>query len=145
MSWGNVNGNGNGSPGGLRVLALAATLAATATCTDANESLIILQAQRPDEQCLVNDGLQGSIRHDRGTLDVALDKPYGYQLFPLVSNNLLPIAAQNEIEPNRVFVNGARVKILPPPGVNVPFGDTCAAEFDTSASAQMGPGDTRAP
>ena len=97
-----MNGNGNGSPGGLRVLALAATMAATATCTDANESLIILQAQRPDEQCLINDGLQGSIRHDRGTLDVALDKPYGYQLFPLVSNNLLPIAAENEIEPNRV-------------------------------------------
>jgi hypothetical protein len=144
MSWGNVNGNGNGMPSGLRVLALAATVAATATCTDANESLIILQAQRPDDQCRINDGVQGSILQDRGTLDVALDRPRGYIMFPIVANNLQEIAAEGEIEPNRVFVNGARVKILPPPGVSIPFSDDCAAEFDTSASAQMGPGDTRA-
>jgi hypothetical protein len=142
MSWRNVNGNG--PAGGLRVLALAATMAATATCTDANESLIILQAQRPDQDCLITDGLQGSVRHDRGTLDVALDKPYGYELFPLVSNNLLPIAAENEIEPNRVAVTGAQIKILPPPGVNVSFSEACAAEFDSISNAQLGPGDTRA-
>jgi hypothetical protein len=144
MSWGNVNGNGKGMPGGLRVLALAATVAATATCTDANESLIILQAQRPNDECLITDGLGGSVRHDRGTLDVALDKPYGYQLFPLVSNNLLPIAAEGEIEPNRVSVTGAQIKIVPPPGVNVSFSDACAAEFDSISNAQLAPGDTRA-
>jgi hypothetical protein len=142
MSWGNVNGNG--PAGGLRVLALAATMAATATCTDANESLIILQAQRPDEKCAINDGVQGSMLLERGTLDVTLDKPRGYTLFPIVANNLQAIAAEGEIEPNRVFVNGARVKLIPPPGVTIPFSDSCAAEFDAIASAQMGPGDTRA-
>jgi hypothetical protein len=143
MSRGNFNGNGR-LVGGLRVLGLAAMTVAGATCTDANESLVILQAQRPDDQCIINDGLQGSIRHDRGVLDVALDKPYGYELFPLVVNNLQPIAAEGEIEPNRVSVMGAQVKIVPPPGVDVAFGDACAAEFDTVGAAQLGPTETRA-
>jgi hypothetical protein len=145
MSWGNVNGN-HGS--GLRMLALSASLAtmavATATCTDANESLIILQAQRPDDQCIINDSVMSSVRHDRGTLDVALDTPRGYELFPLVANNLQPIAATGEIEPNRVAVTGAQIKIVPPPGVNVAFSETCAAEFDSVSNAQLGPGETRA-
>jgi hypothetical protein len=143
MSRGNFNGNGR-LVGGLRVLGLAAMTVAGATCTDANESLVILQAQRPDDQCIINDGLQGSIRHDRGVLDVALDKPYGYELFPLVVNNLQPIAAEGEIEPNRVSVTGAQLKIIPPPGVNVALSETCAAEFESISNSQLGPGDTRA-
>jgi hypothetical protein len=148
MSRGNVNGSGssgsNRQASGLRMLALAAAMVGGTACTDANESLVILQAQRPDEMCVINDGIQGSIRHDRGTLDVALDKPYGYQLFPLVVNNLQPIAAEGEIEPNRVSVMGAQVKLMPPPGVTIPFSDACGAEFDTVGQAQMGPGETRA-
>jgi hypothetical protein len=142
----NVNGNGRGTrqATGLKLLALAAMTVASTACTDANESLVILQAQQPDEQCRINDGVQGSLLLERGTLDVAMDRPRGYTLFPIVVNNLQPIAGEGEIEPNRVFVNGARVKLVPPPGLNIPFSDTCAAEFDTTASAQMGPGDTRA-
>jgi hypothetical protein len=137
MSWGSGNGNG------LRALALVAVMGGAATCTDANESLIILQAQRPGDQCIVSDD-PGNVRHDRGTLDVAMDQPRGYKLFPLVANNLLPIATDNEIEPNRISIMGAQIKILPPPGVNVAFSDTCAAEFDATSSAQLAPGETRA-
>jgi hypothetical protein len=144
MSRGNVNSGANRQASGLRMLALAAAMVGGTACTDANESLVILQAQRPDDMCVINDDVQGSIRHDRGVLDVALDKPYGYELFPLVVNNLQPIAAEGEIEPNRVSVTGAQVTIVPPPGVNVAFSEACGAEFDATGSAQMGPGETRA-
>ena len=34
-----------------------------------------------------------------------------------MENNLLPLGGQTDLEPNRVMVTGARVKIVPPPGV----------------------------
>ena len=102
-----VESKGNGSAGGgragWRVLFLLSAMGAGASCTDANESLIVLQAQRPDDMCIVSDDPTGNLRHDRGVLDVALDQPYGYEMFPLVANNMLPIAAEGEIEPNRVW------------------------------------------
>ena len=41
-------------------------------------------------------------------------------------------------------MNGARVKILPPPGVPVGFSDNCAAEFDSVGNANIPPGEVRA-
>ena len=60
-------------------------------------------------------------RLESGILDVALDQTYSYKLFPLVQNNLLPGAGEGDIEPNRVSVTGAQIKLVPPPGVTVPF------------------------
>jgi hypothetical protein len=127
-----------------RLAAVAGACAATVTCTDANESLIVLQAQVPDEMCVVSDSAATGTRLSDGVLDVALDAPYGYKLSPLVQSNLLPIAGAGEIEPNRVTVTGAEVKVVPPPGLDVGFSDGCSAEFDTSTTASLSPGDARA-
>ena len=117
--------------------------ASGATCTDANDSLMVLQAQVPDEECIVSDEASAAGRLEHGILDVALDKPYGYNLYPLVVNNLLPIGGEGEVEPNRVNVSGAQVKILPPPGVEVPFTEDCSPEFDHPSQALIPPGGTR--
>jgi hypothetical protein len=127
-----------------RLAALAGLCAATVTCTDANEALIVLQAQVPDDECLVSDNAAEGARLADGVLDVALDEPYGYELFPLVQSNLQEIAGAGEIEPNRVSITGAQVEVVPPPGLDVAFGDGCAAEFDTLTSASLQPGQSRA-
>ena len=127
-----------------RLAALSGLLLGAATCTDANESLIVLQAQVPDDMCTISDLPDNATRRAYGILDVALDKPYAYRLYPLVKNQLLPAAAAGDIEPNRVTVNAASIKIIPPPGVNVSFADACAAEFDHPTVAVLGPGETRA-
>ena len=139
MSWGNVNGNGR----------LAGWPAGAGLAAHGGRRRDLHRRQRvagrscrrsgPTTQCIIRRRPAGSIRHDRGILDVALDKPYGYELFPLVANNLQPIAAEGEIEPNRVSVTGAQVKIVPPPGVNVAFSEACAAEFDYHQPRPAGP------
>lgn len=133
MSWGIGNARG---------MALAATVAAAAACTDANEALVVVQAQAPDEDCVISSEA-GSLRLDRGTLDVAMDKPYGYTMFPLVRNNMTAEQAEGEINANRVLVTGAQVKLMPPPGVDIPFTDTCTAEFDAVSYAQVYPDTTQ--
>lgn len=132
MSWGIGNGRG------MQGLALAVTVAATAACTDANEALVVLQAQAPEDGCVINSE-PASLRLDRGTLDVAMDRPYGYTLFPLVRNNMTAEMFEGEINANRVMVTGAQIKLVPPPGVDIPFSDTCAAEFDAIGNAQIYP------
>jgi hypothetical protein len=119
-------------------------LVVTATCTDANESLIIMQAQVPDSMCVVSDAPDNAIRMAYGILDVALDKPYGYRLNPLVRNQLIPAGTATDIEPNRVTINAASLKIVPPPGISIPFTNECAAEFDHPTAASLPPGETRA-
>jgi hypothetical protein len=119
-------------------------LTALAACTDVNNSVIVLQAQVPDEECVISDQGGDTPRLESGILDVGLDQLYAYQLFPLVQNNLLPAGAEMDIEPNRVTVTGSRVKIVPPAGVTVPFRDDCAAEFDHPSQAAIMPGEQRA-
>jgi len=127
-----------------RLAALAGVCVAGVTCVDANESLIVLQAQVPDSMCAVSDEAGEGARMADGVLDVALDQAYGYELFPLVQSNLQPIASAGEIEPNRITVTSAQVKVVPPPGLDVQFGDDCSAEFDTLTSASLSPNSTRA-
>ena len=83
-------------------------------------------------------------RLESGILDVALDQTYSYKLFPLVQNNLLPAAGGSDIEPNRVYVTGAQIEIVAPPGVTIPFSGECAAEFDHPSQSSISPGATRA-
>jgi hypothetical protein len=119
-------------------------LTALAACTDVNNSVIVLQAQVPDDECVVSDESDSNTRLESGVLDVALDQLYAYQLFPLVQNNLLAAASEIDIDPNRVTVTGSRVKIVPPAGVSVPFRDDCAAEFDHPSQSVILPGEQRA-
>lgn len=128
---------------GVWFLTVGGLLLLTA-CTDANGSLVVVQAQVPDDSCAVSDSADDMARLESGVLDVALDQLYSYKLFPLVQNNLLPLAADNDIEANRVSVTGARVKIVPPTGVTVPFRGDCAAEFDHPSQSTIDPGSQRA-
>lgn len=125
-------------------LAALGGLVATATCTDANESLIIMQAQVADDMCVVSDQPDNAVRMAFGILDVALDKAYAYRLNPLVRNQLIAAGTATDIEPNRVTINAASIKIVPPPGVSIPFTNECAAEFDHPTAASLPPGETRA-
>jgi hypothetical protein len=127
----------------LHVTGLIA-LTALVGCTDANESLIVLQAQVPNSECVVADDGASSTRLESGILDVALDQLYSYKLFPLVQNNLIPAGGAMDIEPNRVSISGAQVKIVAPSGVVIPFRDDCSAEFDHPSHSSISPGDTRA-
>ncbi len=125
-------------------VALTTAVLGLAGCTDANEGLVVLQAQVPDENCAVADKAEDTTRLESGILDVALDQLYSYKLFPLVSNRLLPVGGEGDIEPNRVQVTGAQIKIVPPTGVSIPFRDECAAEFDHPSQASVPPGTERA-
>jgi hypothetical protein len=119
-------------------------LAWLSACTDANESLIVVQAQVPDDECVVSDEGDSTVRLESGTLDVALDQLYSYKLFPLVQNNLVELSDDTNIDANRVAISGARVKIVPPTGVSVPFRADCAAEFDHPSQGAVFPGSQRA-
>jgi hypothetical protein len=126
-------------------MVLTATAVAGLTgCTDANESLIVLQAQVPDESCAVADKGEDTTRLESGILDVALDQLYSYKLYPLVENRLLPVGGESDIDPNRIQVTGAQIRIVPPTGVGIPFKEDCAAEFDHPSQSSIPPGEQRA-
>jgi hypothetical protein len=128
---------------GAKTVALTAVLG-LANCTDSNEALIVRHAQVPDENCGVADKSEDGVRLESGILDVALDQLYSYKLYPLVFNQLAALGTESEIEPNRIQVTGAQVKIVPPSGVNIPFRDECAAEFDHPSQSSVEPGASRA-
>jgi hypothetical protein len=131
----------------VNVWAFAAALGAGAVglagCTDTNDSLIIVQAQSPDEMCRLSEESTGTSRRLEGILDLALDKAYGYNLYPLVGNNLQPLSKNGGIEPNRVAINGAEVKIVPPAGLSITWPQGCEATFDDASSANINPGERR--
>jgi hypothetical protein len=128
---------------GFRIFALAAGLGGVAACTDANESLTIVQAQSPDETCKLSEESTGTARRLEGILDLGLDKAYGYALYPLVSNNLAPLSKNGGIEPNRIAINGAEITIVPPAGLNVTWPAGCGPTFDDASSATIMPGERR--
>ena len=108
--------------GGAWFLAAGRRCVGLAACTDANESLIVVQAQVPDDECVVSDEADetrpAGVGHPgRGPRPALLLQavPAGRR------TTCCPWAAKATIEPNRVQVTGARVKIVPPPGVTVPF------------------------
>jgi hypothetical protein len=128
---------------GLRIFALAAGMGGVAACTDANDSLTIVQAQSPDETCKISEESTGTARRLEGILDLGLDKAYGYALYPLVANNLEPLSKNGGIEPNRVAINGAEIKIIPPAGINITWPAGCEATFDDASSASIMPGERK--
>ena len=83
-------------------------LVGLSACTDANESLIVLQAQVPDDECVISDKGEDTARLESGILDVALNQLYSYKLFPLVQNNLKSVGT------------GGRHKSQPGPGHRAP-------------------------
>jgi hypothetical protein len=119
-------------------------VAGVSACTDANESLTIVQAQVPNETCAIDENGSGGTRLTEGVLDVGLDKPYGYVLYPLLSNNLLALSTSGGIEPNRITITGAEMELLPPKGVTMTWPAGCGAKFEDYSTAMIQPGSRRA-
>jgi hypothetical protein len=122
------------------VLGLGAVLLVPA-CVDSGSGLTILQNQVPIttmNMCSVPAEKTDS-RAVLGTLDVALDRDYPYQLYPLLANQMPNLPGS--VPPNRVNISAWSVKIEPPPGVSVPWTDGCPAEFDFPGPVQLDPGD----
>jgi hypothetical protein len=140
-----VWGTGWAKGAGL-AMALAATTS-IAGCTDANDAIVILQAQVPvvgtDGVCRTSDEGAGAERLSEGVLDVGLDQAYGYDLYPLLANNLPPIGVSG-IEPNRISVTGVEMEVLPPPGLAIAWPAGCGPTFEDPAAAVIPPGERRA-
>jgi hypothetical protein len=128
--------------GGLLGAALTTLMAAS--CVETNESLTIVQAMVPNDSCMIDEMGSGGARLPEGILDVGLDKAYGYVLYPLIANNLLPLSSSGGIEPNRVSITGAEVELLPPKGVTVTWPAGCGAEFEDFSTANILPAGKRA-
>jgi hypothetical protein len=123
---------------------LGAALATGAlSCTDANESLTVVAATVPTDDCTLDEGGSTGKRLAEGILDVGLDKAYGYQLYPMLSNNLSPLATAGGLEPNRISVTGAEIEILPPAGVTMTWPQGCGATFEDYSTAMIMPGQKR--
>jgi hypothetical protein len=113
-----------------------------------NGLLVILQNQRVSKDaastgpaCVPTDDLAAG--RSSGRLDIALDKPIPYQVFPLVQNRLASLVSGG-VERNNLAVRALHMKIEPPAGSGITFPAECPAEFDQSAAANIDPGQTRA-
>lgn len=126
--------------------ASAALVVALAGCVDLNGSLVILQAQiaqTSDGTCSI-PAERADTRLVRGALDVALDKPYSYELYPLLDNRLPTLSMGGGPEYNRVVVTSYQVKIEPPPTIAVPWTADCPAEFEQPTNVSLDPADNAA-
>lgn len=124
---------------GVMLAAGLGGVALATSCTDANDSLTIVQLQKVDEACLISQESGGTDRLVEGVLDVGLDKPYGYNIYPLVSNNLPSTAENSSIEPNRVSLTGAEIKVMAP--IDVTWPANCPPTFNDASSANLNPGE----
>jgi hypothetical protein len=113
----------------------AAALALLGGCVDTGGGLAIIQNQVPTIEVSMGQAASCTIpaessakRNVLGTYDVALDKSYPYDVYPLISNELPVIMAA--IDPNLIEVTRFSVKIEPPPTVMVAWSPACPAEFD---------------
>jgi hypothetical protein len=97
-------------------LALSIT-GATAGCSGLSDQFFIVQNQVPEKGCVIpaTKGIyQGS-----GYLDVALvsnDALVGYELFPLLQNDLPARGQAGATEPNRLSLREFHVRLEPGPG-----------------------------
>jgi len=129
-----------------RTLALTTLVGAalpflSACDADVNGALVIVQNQIPEieEKRCVIPAKRDALRSFSGTYDIYLDQDYPYYLHPLVHNGLPPIAAEGQIEPNRIEYTGVEVQIVPPPGVAFPGTAACPIEFAFNDRASVEP------
>jgi hypothetical protein len=91
-------------------------LALTA-CSGESERFFIVQDQVPTASCVV--GPDRTTYRGDGVLDLSLvgaDSPSGYQLFPLLQNDLPALAGESAAQPNRLFLRAFRVRVEPGEG-----------------------------
>lgn len=116
-----------------RLVAAGMATVLLGSCVDGGpQALVIVQAQIPDTeggQCVI-PAERTEVRLTQGTLDVALDRPYPYFIYPLLISQFPPIADPNSLEQNRVDVIAMEVEIKAPAGIAIPWTATCPQKFD---------------
>ncbi len=126
------------------IFIVALALPTLAACVDAGRPLVILQAQVPDTGmggCTVPNK-RTALRLFQGVLDVALDRPRPYYLYPEISNRLPALSGMaGGSEPNRIDVVSLQVRIEPPPGLAVTWPAECPVSFDWANPLTLFPGD----
>jgi hypothetical protein len=98
--------------------------------------LVIVQNQAPaTRDCLITTAVtdKGS---ERGTYDVALDRDYPYQLYPLLHHR--PAGGAS---PGSVMVTSWSVRVLGPTELATPWPATCPGEFEYPAIVNLAPGE----
>jgi hypothetical protein len=101
--------------------------------------LEILAAQVPDSQCNPAAERDARTRATSGILDVALDKPYPYLLYPLLGNRLAHTVPTTTPDPNAITLTEMEVNLVPPDGVRVSWPANCPGEFREPAAGVIGP------
>gem|GEM_PF-6857208 len=137
---------------GLTSLALALALAFLAggagACASPPGTLLILQDQIPVPDsttgiCAVTADSSDPSRAS-GRLDVDLDRPYSYYVYPLIQNLLPSIQTIGGVESNMMLLRSVRVDVKAPAGVDPGWAAGCPGTFDAPATGVLVPGSTRA-
>jgi hypothetical protein len=99
---------------GYTAIMAGAVALAAAGCSGESDRFFIVQDQVPAANCVV--GPERATYRGDGVLDLSLvgaDSLAGYELFPLLQNDLPVVAEQNASQPNRLFVRAFRVRVEP--------------------------------
>ncbi|HVZ74106.1 MAG TPA: hypothetical protein VHJ20_17125 [Polyangia bacterium] len=100
----------------LRGLTLAGAAAMLlAGCGQPPDQFIIIQNQVPEAGCVIPTTL-GSVYRSTGVIDVAVvptGATIGYEIFPLLQNNLPPPSGGQQGDPNRIALSGYDVDVSP--------------------------------
>lgn len=139
-----------------RRLASLAALGATLLVGGCGEEsrFFIVQNQVPEPGCLIPTD-RSQVYIGRGRMDVTLvgdEQAFGYQIYPLVQNDMPSVGEEGAPEPNRLFIKGFRVSLrlagTPAPAAQKVFADLAADEtgrrfldFDTRWAGTVDPGD----
>lgn len=125
---------------GGRLVGAAIGLVVTG-CVEGPTGLQIEQNQIPTVEmnsCVI-PAERTTKRSGSGVLDVGLDRPYGYEMYPLLAN-VMPSLAMGGFEPNRIEVTAFEVELQAPPTLEVPWTPACPNKFDTPHQATLMPG-----
>lgn len=124
----------------LASLACLAGVMLVGCTTDTRIGLTIVQNQIPtanESGCSIPAKATESTLTS-GTLDVALDRDYPYQLYPLIANSLSqfnPMVTSGD--QNRIQVDRIHVRLQAPPGVDLASTPSCPTEFDSPLSSTL--------
>lgn len=130
--------------GGLEVTLLLSYLLAVGGCGAQPGELVFVQNQVPERGCVIPATL-GKIYRGDGILDVSLVDDgalSGYELFPLLQNNLRHLG--RPVEPNRLVVRGFHVEVWldqAPPAIASMFpSDQPMEKYDERWAGTVEPG-----
>lgn len=119
-------------------MGLAGLTGASGCTAESNRALVILQNQLPETGmgCIV-PAKRSELRSVSGVLDVELDRPRPYTMYPLVTNLLPEYMETAPYNPNLVRMTGFEVRLQPPPGITMPDTAGCPLNFLAPADGAL--------